>query len=335
MRVIKQKNIRKYLVAFLVILCVLAGFILQIAGKISKQIGNSGFPEGDVQELVLSAPDLAVFELPICLECPTYPYEIQVPEGTEIKEGLICGSVDGIAFRIMETDLSLDNVMGDLLPRVVNQPVLGYVPKYEKVLHKEGYLYDKKAAYQAGIVETKISVRKLTAYTCAYMLYLEKGKQLVFYASVEEEALFKNAEILIRQMAVSTQYGKSQSGQVPPGNEENAEKGVNVSFSLDVQNDFFLDDGICVLHWTNVTVKPKHLVFKAEEIEIAAMEESVSVPGEYIFRIGNCKPGTYQLVGEAEEPLYNVWVNFQEWKDYIGYMKSEEDPEFLIPKDPD
>ena len=184
MEALKQKNIQKILVIFLIILCILAGSILQIAEKISKQIGNTTLPEGAVQELVLSAPKLAVFETPICMECPTYPYEIQVPNGTGMKDGMICGVIDDITFRIMETELSLDCIMEDLLPRTVNQPVIGYAPKYEKMLNKEGYLYDMKAAYQVGAVETKISVRKLTAYTCAYMLYLEKGKQLVFYASV-------------------------------------------------------------------------------------------------------------------------------------------------------
>ena len=113
------------------------------------------------------------------------------------------------------------------------------------------------------------------------------------------------------------------------------EQSAWMDFAIEIKNDFYLDNGVCVFHWTNVSVIPQEVVLLEDGKEISYMEEDYSIPGEYIFMIGESTPKTYQICGISDAPLYNVWVNFQELEDYIGYIESQEDPEFWIPRQPD
>ena len=203
----KQERV-KQLAVFVVVLCILGGLFLSITGEISKSLRRMELPQGEVQELVRSMPDMGVSYPEICIQCPTYPYQVRVPEGTEQKDGMLFGKINGISYIIAETAGTLKEMMQDTLPRTLNQPVLGYAPRYEESVGKDGYLYDKKASYQAGPVQTKISVRSVMEYTCAYMLYLDHDRKLIVYASTQDKKLWREAEAMIRQIAISTEvYG--------------------------------------------------------------------------------------------------------------------------------
>ena len=326
----------KQLAVLLLVLSITGGLVLNITGSILKSLKKTKLPEGEIQELMRSMPDLEIDYPAIYRSCPTYPYQIKVPEGTEQKDGILSGVKNGITYLIVETSGSLDELMRDTLPRAVSQPVLGYVPKYEEGISKDGYLYDKRASYQVGLVQTKISVRYVTAYTCAYMLYLDKGMKLVLYASTQDIGLMEEAEELIRQMAVSMELYSVVTEEKRAGSGmDEIHTTEELDFTIDVKNDFFLTNGICVLHWTNVSITPRNMALLEDGKELSFIEEKYSVPGEYVFFIGEGEPKTYQICGTVEEPLYNVWANFQELEDYIGYRESEENPEFWIPRNPD
>ena len=331
----KQERV-KQLAVFVVVLCILGGLFLSITGEISKSLRRIELPQGEVQELVRSMPDMGVSYPEICIQCPTYPYQVRVPEGTEQKGGMLFGKINGISYIIAETAGTLKEMMQDTLPRTLNQPVLGYAPRYEESVGKDGYLYDKKASYQAGPVQTKISVRSVMEYTCAYMLYLDHDRKLIVYASTQDKKLWREAEAMIRQIAISTEvYGGALETQKSDDCMGEKEQSAWMDFAIEIKNDFYLDNGVCVFHWTNVSVIPQEVVLLEDGKEISYMEEDYSIPGEYIFMIGESTPKTYQICGISDAPLYNVWVNFQELEDYIGYIESQEDPEFWIPRQPD
>lgn len=325
-----------YLLVFAAIVCILGGLIVSIAGNISVPLGRMKLPKGEVKELPLSPPNLELSYSASYMPCSTYPYQVRVPETTEQKGGMLVGEKDGISYVIAEAEGSLEDMIQDILPRVINQPVLGFVPKYENAVSRDGYLYDKKASYRAGKIQTKVSVRCVTEYTCAYMLYLDRGRNLVVYASVQQSELIKEAEELIRQIAVSTEHYGTVPGEGHMNhNIAEEEESKEMDFSIDVKNDYFLAEGICIFHWTNISEVPGEIVLCENGKEISFVEELYSVPGEYVFVIGKCEPKTYQMKGTVGKPLQNVWVNFQELEDYIGYKQSEEDPEFWIPRKPD
>lgn len=335
MRCFIKKHGIQNLAMFIVVVCIAAGLVIGIASWVLHRIPAVVLPQGSVQAFASAVPQMEPTYASVYMECPTYPYQIRVPEKTKIKDVMLMGVFDDITYLIAETGLDLDRAMEDILPRAINQPVLGYQPKYEKELHIDGYLCDKKATYQVGWVETKINVRRVTEYTCAYMLYLDDGLQLAFYASVDDKDLLCKAEDLIRQMALSTRRYKIVTEGVESNVVPEPEKDKGNLFTMEVHNDFFLNDGICVFHWTNVSTEPMEVLLLHDGKVVSALDQSYSVPGEYVFPIGKCEPAAYQIEGYVEEPLYNVWVSFQELKDYVGYKESEEDPEFWIPKDPD
>lgn len=336
MRWLTEKEHLKYLAVLLIAVCIIGGLVFRMAGKVSRQFSAMEMPKGAVQELVSREPETEQTYVAAYMACPTYPYQIQVPEGTVEKDGMLQGVMDDIYYIVAEATASIDDLMQDTLPRVLNQPVLGYAPKYEKDIGRDGYLYEKKASYQVGQVRTKINVRSVTEYTCAYMVYLEKDMQLVFYASTEDKTHIQEAENLIRQMAMSTEIYWKQTGEDATGTpQKEAAKAELREFTIEVRNDFFLTNGICVLHWTNVSTEPQEIVFLEDGKVVASAEETYSLPGEYVFIIGEASPKTFQVSGMVEEPLYNVWVNFQELEDYIGYKETGDDPAFWIPRDPD
>lgn len=336
MRWLTEKKHLKHLALFLSAVCLIGGLVFRTAGKVSGLFSNMELPRGAVQELVSQKPDMEGAYTASYMACPSYPYRIQVPEGTVEQDGMLLGVMDDIYYIVTETTASFDGLMQDTLPRVLNQPVLGYVPKYEKAIGKDGYLYEKKASYQAGQVRTKISVRSVTEYTCAYMLFLDRGMQLVFYASTEDKGHMQEAERLIRQMAMSTEIYREQIEEgITEAFRDEAGKNALMEFTIEVRNDFFLTNGICVLHWTNVSTEPQETVILEDGKVIATAEEAYSLPGEYVFLVGETKPRMFQVSGMVGEPLYNVWVSFQELEDYIGYKESGEDPEFWVPRDPD
>ena len=335
MRCFIKKHGIQNLAMFIVVVCIAAGLVIGIGSWVLQRIPAVELPQGSVQVFASAVPQIQPTYASVYMECPTYPYQIQVPGKTKIKDAMLMGVFDDITYVIAETELDLERAMEDILPRAVNQPVLGYQPKYEKELHKEGYLCDKKVTYQVGWVETKISVRRVTEYTCAYMLYLDDGLQLVFYASVDDKDLLSKAEDLIRQMALSTNGFNMVTEGVESNVTTEQEEDKGLLFTMEVHNDFFLNDGICVFYWTNVSTEPMEVLLLKDGKEVSAWDPSLSVPGEYVFPIGTCEPATYQIEGYVEEPLYNVWVSFQELKDYVGYKESEENPEFWNPKDPD
>lgn len=336
MKWVTEKDYLKYIALLLSAVCLIGGLIFRIATNVSGQFRDMEQPRGAVQDLVSQKPDMESTYLATYMVCPSYPYQIQVPEGTVEKDGMLLGVIDDIYYIVAESTATFDDLMQDTLPRILNQPVLGYVPKYEKEIGRDGYLYEIKASYQAGQVRTKISVRSVTEYTCAYMLFLDRGMQLVFYASTENKEHTQEAEKLIRQMAMSTEiYSKQiEEGATEAFKNEVGNTGL-MEFTIDVSNDYFLTNGVCVFHWTNVSIEPQEAVFLEDGKVVATAEEVYSLPGEYVFLIGEKQPKTFQVRGMVEKPLYNVWVNFQELEDYIGYKESGDDPEYLVPREPD
>lgn len=332
----KNKKVFWLLTAFLILTGVIAGLLFRLGIHISKDLPDASYPKGAVQELILQAPAVEGHKDFMEITCPTYPYKVLMPIDTVEKNNIFFGKNDGITFLMMETNASFDELMGHFLPKEICHPVLGKEPDYEKEFSKDGYLYGQKASYQMGTVETKISVRKIKTYTCGYLLDLGEGRNIVFYASTEEKAQFLKAEQFIRQMAMSTTYYKKGIEPEGAGNgTETEEVEYPRSFAMDVKNDYFLSTGICVFHWTNVSIVPEEIVLLKDGREMARLEKNYSIPGEYVFILGTVSPGTYQICGAVNMPLKNVWVNFQELEDYKKYLESQEDTALFIPRDPD
>ena len=343
----REKEERFKLVAvFAIALCVIGGLLFSIIGKMTKQVSVVGLPQGHLSALFGEHNDDGPIDVTLdaqYLQCPTLPYLVQVPRGMVEKDGMLIGEKDGIRYIVCEDNRDFGELMQDVLPRVLNQPVLGYRPKYTGNTYERGYVGDKLAAYQVGQVETKISVRTITEYTCAYALYFDTVP-LVFYASTKDKEKLADAELMLWYMASSIKDAEEyfnpdkvvinkpagETVTVPETEEETLLK-----IDEPLRNDFFLDNGICIFNWTNIKEVPKDFAIMYDGEVVAYPEEKYSIPGEYVFIIGKSEPKTFQLVGSVEEPLNDVWVVFQELEDYIANEEMEEDPEFIIPRDPD
>lgn len=341
-----EKEERFKLVAvFAIALCVIGGLLFSIVGKLSKQVSVVGLPQGHLNSLFgeesQDGPIKVVLDAQY-MQCPTLPYLVQVPRGMEEKDGMLIGEKDGIRYIVCEDNRDFVELMEDALPRVLNQPVLGYRPKYTGNAYERGKIRDRLAAYQVGQVETKVSVRTITEYTCAYALYFDEVP-LVFYASTKDKEKLADAELMLWYMASSIKDAEEYFDptkvvvNTKPGEtvtEPTTEEQTQWKIEEPLRNDFFLDNGICIFNWTNVTVVPEDFAILYDGKVVAYPEEEYSIPGEYVFLIGKSEPKTFQLVGSVEKPLEDVWVVFQELEDYIEYRESEEDPEFFIPRDP-
>ena len=335
----KEKHV-KYIAVTLTLMAVTAGLFLNIMKKTSDVAIGFGYPESGLKSTGITQNPGHVKEyLTMWMQCPVIPVMLALPEGTEVKNGMLIGTHDNISYIVAVCDENPEELLGDSLPRMVNRPVLGHIPEYEEMVTDTGYVKDSFYRYHAGYVETKISVRTLTEYVLAYcMEFALYEKELVFYASTEDKERLKEARDLLMDMMVSLEWNEEESEREETDIEIESNRESNqqlLSFLVDIRNDYILTDAVCVMNWTNITVEPLEIRMLDRGEVVSTPDQEYSYPGEYVFFFGNGEVKTYQLEGETAQPIENVEVHFMDRNDFMAYLEWQRDTADVIPHAPD
>lgn len=343
MKHITGKNI-KYLALLLFVILALFGLV----GKLSAQIGGGNkvtFPEKEIKVGQYAFPEYDYFEVGYWLYegslyylCPNAPYMVAVPRSLTVYDDRIEGEINGIEYRVIMTDQTIEELMEDTLPTMVKQPLLGKAPRYKEKVSVDSTLFECPIHYRGGVVTTKISVREVKEYAVAYLLELGE-LSIAMYASTEDPLCLEEAEHTIWGMAVSMFH--TEAGNTDESAESKAKwrphvranKAATFSYDYPVENRYYLTDGVCILEWTNIDISEHHIYFEPEKDKPILSNKEYSAPGRYVFEVGNLKPGEYNIEADVSEPLENMMVFFTEKETYLAQLKEAEE-EYYVPHDP-
>jgi len=252
------------------------------------------------------------------LGCPTLPYEIYLPGDVfAVQENTLLLKEQDFNIVISESGEEINEALGSTL-NMIGQASLGQ-PRIEAMVMKEGngFLNGFMAQYWTGRVSVRYGLQDRQRYCILYRLSEGDGTYLYLYIYTENR----------KKLAMAKEYLDTIAWSIVPVSDDEEECASDSADAEEVMeiadmqkeetgNDIItapiyhtvylentIDDGIVLVQWLNSSDLPVYLKVIAPDGRDVYPDMELSYGGHYVFPIGTCMPGYYEINGETTAVL--------------------------------
>jgi len=296
----------------LIIIYFLAGILVESMNK--KFYPDSSLNEYDVKSFSVIYETEGYRQL----GCPTLPYEVYLPgDVIAAQENTLLLKERDFNIVISESREEIDEALGSTL-NMIGLVSMGE-PRIEAMVVKEGsgLLNGFLAEYWTGKVSVRNILQEYQQYGVLYRLSEGDGTHLYLYVYTGNKKKLAVAKEYLDTIAWSIMpvLEDEEKFSSDPGDTEEVTEAVDMQkeetgndiITAPIYHTVYLenaaDDGIVLVQWLNSSDLPVNLKVTTPDGRDVYPDMELSYGGHYVYLVGECLPGNYEINGETTAVL--------------------------------